>query len=277
VVARRGPLEAKFDDKEFAHIHMYLDRKAFQEELLRVEDRMTAVGQDIARVAQETFVCLSKYPEQESLRPRLTFRFLNSPVAITPGPDGRIARLTVAENILVERNGSIAAKATNQTSELDVDTMIFAIGDMHDPSVGLPCGKDGYITNPGAHPRASYEVFDSNLGSASEGIFVVGWARKPSEGLVGIARHDGEVGAAHVAEFLSHVQAPQSASADEIARALDSKGVQPVSKADLAWLAKAEEREAQLRGVAYFKFSDDMEMLSAVDREKSASAASVEA
>ena len=277
VVARRGPLEAKFDDKEFAHIHMYLDRKAFQEELLRVKDRMTAVGQDIARVPQETFVCLSKYPEQESLRPRLTFRFLNSPVAITPGPDGRIARLTVAENILAERNGSIAAKATNQTSELDVDTMIFAIGDMHDPSVGLPCGKDGYITNPAAHPRASYEVFDPNVGSASEGIFVVGWARKPSEGLVGIARHDGEVGAAHVAEFLSHVQAPQSASAEEIARALDSKGVQLVSKADLAWLAKAEEREAQSRGIAYFKFSDDMEMLSAVEREKSASVASVEA
>ena len=277
VVARRGPLEAKFDDKEFAHIHMYLDRKAFQEELLRVKDRMTAVGQDIAQVAQETFVCLSKYPEQESLRPRLTFRFLNSPVAITPGPDGRIARLTVAENILVERNGSIAAKATNETSELDVDTMIFAIGDMHDPSVGLPCGKDGYITNPAADPRASYEVFDPNVGNVSEGIFVVGWARKPSEGLVGIARHDGEVGAAHVAEYLSHVRAPQSASAEEIARVLDSKGVQLVSKADLAWLAKAEEREAQSRGVAYFKFSDDIEMLSAVEREKSASAASVQA
>jgi ferredoxin--NADP+ reductase len=277
VVARRGPLEAKFDDKEFAHIHMYLDRKAFQEELLRVKDRMTAVGQDIARVAQETFVCLSKFPEQESIHPRLTFRFMNSSVAITPGPDGRIARLTVAENILVDRNGSIAAKATNQTSELDVDTMIFAIGDMHDPSVGLPYGKDGYVTNPAAHPTASYEVFDPNFGKVSEGIFVVGWARKPSEGLVGIARHDGEVGAAHVAEYLSHVQPPQSASAEEVARALDAKGVQLVSKADLAWLAKAEEREARSRGVAYFKFSDDTDMLSAIEREKSAVAASVEA
>src|SRR5205814_6003183 len=53
VVARRGPLEAKFDDKEFDHIHMHLDREEFQRELLRVQDKMTAVGQDIAKVAQE--------------------------------------------------------------------------------------------------------------------------------------------------------------------------------------------------------------------------------
>lgn len=275
VVARRGPLEAKFDDKEFAHIHMYLDRQAFQQELLRVKDRMTAVGQDIARVPQETFVCLSKYPEQESIRPRLTFRFMNSPVAITPGPDGRIARLTVAENILVDRNGSIGAKVTDQTSELDVDTMIFAIGDMHDPSVGLPCGQEGYVTNPEAHPKASYEVFDPTFGRVSAGIFVVGWARKPSEGLVGIARHDGEVGAAHVAEYLSHVQAPQSVTAEEIARALDRKSVRFVSKSDLSLLARAEEREAQSRGVPYFKFSDDDVMLSAIEQEESGSSPEV--
>src|SRR6476620_314705 len=33
VIARRGPLEAKFDDKEFEHIQIHLDRKKFQDEL----------------------------------------------------------------------------------------------------------------------------------------------------------------------------------------------------------------------------------------------------
>jgi ferredoxin--NADP+ reductase len=273
VIARRGPLEAKFDDKEFAHIHMYLDRQAFQQELLRVQDRMTAVGQDIARVAQETFVCLSKFPDEPKITPRLTFRFLNSPVSITPGPDGRIARLTVAENILVERNGGIAAKATDQTTELDVDTMIFAIGDMHDPSVGLPYGNDGYVTNAvEADPSACYQVFDPACTTNCEGLFVVGWARKPSEGLVGIARHDGEVGAACVAQYLSGIEPPASASAEEVARTLQAKGVRLVSKSDLGLLGKAEEREAQARGVNYFKYSDDEVMLSAIKQEKSTSA-----
>ena len=274
VIARRGPLEAKFDDKEFAHIQMYLDRQAFQEELLRVEGRMKAVGQDISRVTQETFVCLSKFPEQRKITPRLTFRFLNSPVSIMPGGDGRIAKLTVAENLLVERNGSIAAKVTDQATDIDVDTMIFAIGDMHDPSVGLPYGKDGYVTNAAqADPSACYQVFDPACQANCEGLFVVGWARKPSEGLVGIARHDGEVGAACVTQYLSGIQAPASASAEEIALALAAKGVRFVSKDDLSLLAKAEEREAQARGLAYFKFSEDELMLSTIEQEAPASAA----
>jgi ferredoxin--NADP+ reductase len=275
VVARRGPLEAKFDDKEFAHIHMYLDRQAFQEELQRVQDRMKAVGQDLARVPQETFVCLAKFPEQPKITPRLRFRFMNSPVAITPGPDGRIARLTVEENALVERNGNIAVKATGQTSDIEVDTMIFAIGDRHDASVGLPYGKEGYVTGAPADPNACYQVFDPDCGESCEGMFVVGWARKPSEGLVGIARHDGEVGAACVTQYLSGIHAPPSASVGEIELALAAKGVRFVSKSDLSLLAKTEEREAQARGIAYFKFSDDEVMLSAIENEKAASAAPV--
>src|SRR5262249_19602902 len=272
VIARRGPLEAKFDDKEFAHIQMYLDRELFQQELLRVQERMTAVGQDIAKVPAETFTSLAKFPEQPKILPRLTFRFMNSPVAITPGRDGRIVRLTVAENILISRNGSIAAKTTDTTTELDVDTMIFAIGDMHDDSLGLPFGKEGYVTNPGgADPNARYEVFDPASGQACDGVFVLGWARKPSEGLVGIARHDGEVGAAHVIQYLNERPAPNSASAEDIARSLASKGVRFVSKSDLACLAKAEEREAQSHGVPFFKFSDDEEMLSAIEQETCAS------
>src|SRR5207237_422907 len=94
VIARRGPLEAKFDEKEFANIQIHLDREAFQDELRRVEPAMKAVGQDVAKVAEETFPVL-KLPDQQTIPPRLIFRFLSSPSAITGGPDGRIARLTV--------------------------------------------------------------------------------------------------------------------------------------------------------------------------------------
>ena len=269
VIARRGPLEAKFDDKEFAHIHMYLDRPAFRQEILRVKDRMEAVGQDMAKIPDETFVCLKKYPEQPPIMPKLKFRFLNSPVAITEGPDGRISRLTVAENILVNRDGNIGAKQTEQTSEIDVDTMIFAIGDTHDPSIGLPCGKSGYITNPEiSDPKCCYEVFEPESGRVSEGVYVVGWARKASEGLVGIARHDGETGANHVIEYLKGILAPRSASADEIAHTLERKGIRAVPKSDLSLLSAAEQREAQVRGLAEFKFSDDATMLAAIEQER---------
>jgi ferredoxin--NADP+ reductase len=269
VIARRGPLEAKFDEKEFAHIEMFLDRKAFQDELQRVKERIAAVGQDIAKVPEQTFPSLLKTPEQPGMDARLTFRFLNSPTAIVPGPDGRIAKLTVAENILDSRDGGTSARTTGQTTELDVDTLIFAIGDMHDQSVGLPFGSSGYATNPSPEPGASYEVFDPASEKVVPGTYVVGWARKPSDGLVGIARHDGEVGAARVVQYLSSCRAPQSASADQIAKFLEHRGVQAVSKSDLSRLGAAEEREARSRGLNYFKFSDDADMLSAIEQEKS--------
>ena len=272
VIARRGPLEAKFDEKEFAHIEMYLDRKAFHGELQRVKDRLAAVGQDIAKVPEETFPCLIKNPDRPAMDARLTFRFLSSPTAISAGPDGRIARLTVADNILIARDGSTSAKATEQTTELDVDTLIFAIGDVHDPLMGLPCCPTGYVTNASGEPGANYEVFDPSTGKVMPGVYVAGWARKASEGLVGIARHDGETGAARVLQYLAALKTPPpSATPQEIAQFLERKGVQAVSKSDLALLGAVEEREAKARALAYFKYSDDSDMLCAIEQEKSKS------
>ena len=274
VIARRGPLEAKFDEKEFANIQIHLDREAFQDELRRVEPAMKAVGQDVAKVAEETFPVL-KLPDQQTIPPRLIFRFLSSPSAITGGPDGRIARLTVTENILVARDGGVAAKATDRTADIDVDTLIFAIGDQHDPSLGIPFAKGGYVTNPEiADPCAHYQVFNHQMGEVCSGDFVVGWARKPSEGLVGIARHDGEVGATHVLQFLGNAPPRAAASAEDVARFLQQRGVEFVTKDDLRWLTAAEEKEARERGTAYYFFSDDDSMLAAIEREKSTSAAS---
>jgi ferredoxin--NADP+ reductase len=269
IVARRGPFEAKFDKKEFTYIEAYLDRQSFQEELKRIHDQLAAVGQDPAGLAQATFPCLAK-PDPGLQGPRLRFRFLSSPKAIHPDASGRIARLTVTENILVQRDGDVAAKATDKTAEIEVDTMIFAIGDVADPTLGLPYNKDCYVTNP--HPedprQPGYEVLDPQCGQVMQGTYVVGWARKASEGLVGIARHDGEVGAVEVMKYLASAPDRNSTPVTEILGRLESKNLRLVTKADLELLAKAEEREAKARGMQFFKFSDDEAMLAAIEELK---------
>jgi ferredoxin/flavodoxin---NADP+ reductase len=272
IVARRGPFEAKFDEKEFAHAQMHLDRAAFQQELERVKDKIAAVGQDISKVAEATFPALVKYPNQELVMPRLRFRFLSSPKEIHAGPDGRINRLTVTENLLVAKGDGTAAKATDQTTDLDVDTMIFAIGDVQDPTLGLPYGRDGYVTQPDpADPKApAFGVFDPEKNQPLAGVYVVGWARRASDGLVGIARHDGEVGAEKVLEYLKTVPEGAPVSAQAVQRRLESKGVTVVTKEDINLLGKVEEREAQQRKLTWFKYSDDTTMLNAIEKEKAA-------
>src|SRR5947209_17045659 len=104
--------------------------------------------------------------------------------------------------------------------------MIFAIGDVADPAVGLPYSRDGYIINPDQTDpkRAAYELFDPQSGKVLEGMYAVGWARKASDGLVGIARHDAEVGAVHVLEYLK-TAGESSFGAAEIQSFLQSKGL----------------------------------------------------
>lgn len=273
VIARRGPLEAKFDEKEFEYIHMHLDRAAFEKELQKVKPAMEAVGQDLAKVPEDTFLCLKKFPNQPPLMPRLTFRFLTSPSRIVAGSDGRISGLVLSENDLVLRDGNISAKATDRTTEIGVDTLIFAIGDKHDPTLGLPYGASGYVTNADeARAGAKYEVFDHVQSRVCGGDFVVGWARKPSEGLVGIARHDAEVGASHIIEYLAHIPSQQSISMAEFEAALKKQGVRFVIKFDLGSLAAAEQEEARRRGLPRYFFPDDDAMFEAIERVKSRSA-----
>ncbi len=276
VVARRGPFEAKFDEKEIEHVDMHLDRQEFLKELERVKDRCAACGQDASpeKVAEATFPFLKK-TDLKSIPPKLSFRFLSSPKEIIAGPDGRIQKLVVTENLLVPKGTGTAAKATDQTAVLDVDTMIFAIGDKHDPKVGLPMGPEGYATKP-APPDSKdpvYQVYDPAAGTLLEGIYVAGWARRASDGLVGIARHDGEVGAAHVLEYLKTVPEKAALTPEQIQAKLQAKGLRVVSKSDLELLGRVETREAQQRGLNYFKYSDDESMLKAIEAEKRATKA----
>jgi ferredoxin--NADP+ reductase len=176
------------------------------------------------------------------------------------------------ENVLQERDGNIACKATDKTADIAVDTMIFAIGDVADPAVGLPYNRDAYVTNPavGEDPKGAphYQLFDPATGKVMEGMYAVGWARKASEGLVGIARHDGEVGAAHVLKYLESVGDSNGASAEQVRGHLERKGVRLVDKSDLELLARAEEKIAQERGLTWFKFDKDEDMLAAIEAHK---------
>jgi len=271
VIARRGPFEVKFDQKEFDHVEMHLDREALRAELDRIADRIRACDQDITKVPETTFPWLNK-PLARPVQSRLSFRLLTSPAAIKVDDQGRICKLTVVENLLVRKGDTTAAKATDQTVDLDYDTMIFAIGDVVDPTLGLPYEKGGYMTNPDpADPaRAAYEVFDPLAGKVVEGCYVVGWARKASEGLVGTARYDAEQGANYVLKYLEGAAPRVSATAGEILEALKRKGLRVVTKNDIALLGRAEDAQAKARNLPAFKFSTNEEMLAAIEKEKRA-------
>jgi ferredoxin/flavodoxin---NADP+ reductase len=272
IVARRGPLEIKFDRKEVDYVDRHISRERLIEELDRVRPRCAAAGQDISpEIVFEHHFRRLKDPDFASVPPLLSFRFLSSPVAVVPGADGRIAALEVEENALVLRpDGSTAAKATGERATIPVDTLIFAIGDKHDAQLGLPMGKDGYATrpNPERPNDPQFEVWDPVALATLPGRFVAGWARQASTGLVGIARHDGEVGASKAIELVKNAPENNTLGADEIQARLEAKGIRTVSKLDLALLARAEQRELEARPGLWRGFADNQAMFQAIDRER---------
>jgi ferredoxin--NADP+ reductase len=211
-------------------------------------------------------------PAGAATQSKLSFRLLTSPIGIRPDEAGRIARLQVVENLLVMEGTTTKAKATDKTTDLDFDTLIFAIGDVADPSVGLPYQKGAYVTNPdAAEPdRAAYEVFDAQAGRVLEGHYVVGWARKASEGLVGKARYDAEHGCGHILKYLEGAAKKTTATEEEILRQLAAKGTCTVTKDDASLLVRAEEARARAANLPAFKFSTNEEMLAAIEAEKQA-------
>lgn len=96
-----------------------------------------------------------------------------------------------------------------------------------------------------------------------EGIFVGGWSRQASHGLVGYARRDGTNAARAVWQYLQ-TKSPSAANAEAVSARLLALSKPVITKDDIKRLEAAEAAEAQRRGLEEFKFASNEEMLAAI-------------
>jgi hypothetical protein len=130
------------------------------------------------------------------------------------------------------------------------------------------------VKNPIPHPvhagHENYQVFDPEAGEVCPGIFVIGWSRKASDGLVGKAKQDGERGVIAVNHYLEEVP-PGSADQlneklDKLRAFLNARQKRFVEYCDVQKLESIEKIESLARGVEFHKFTTDDEMLDAIKR-----------
>ncbi|MFQ5851017.1 MAG: FAD-dependent oxidoreductase [Candidatus Binatia bacterium] len=267
VVARRGPKEKAYHDKEFEVIEPYLDSEDMLREIARIRSRLEAVDQDV----EEMIAAFGK----ERIPPsdqRLRFRYLCSPRRVIPGGQGRVASLEVEENELVLQEGRTVARGLGQFRQLEVDNVIYAIGDQVDPAIGIPFSRGIFITNPEKLPGdpnpALYQGYDPHTQKILEGIFLVGWSRKASKGLVGVAKQDAERGMKVVNGYLASREGFSPKEIEQKIEALTNRlkdaRVSFVTKEDVEVLEAAEREEARRRSIQEYKFASDDEMLAIV-------------
>jgi len=262
VVVRRGPAEVKFDKKEMENIIHNLDQRAFDEEIFRVSPQMAAIGQNPAEAKAQILEALPKAQPSKSTT-RFRFEFLASPVQMLGGEDGIVNGLEVEDNNLVLQDDEAKAKGTGHKRVIQVDSVIFAIGDKVDESFGLPTQWNEYSKSP--QPRfpvddISYEAYNPATNSLIDDVFVAGWSRKASSGLVGYARKDGINGAKAVLQYLQTLPLVEPDEAALKAR-LKKLGKPFVTLSDVRKLVEIETEIARQRGLEFFKFGTNEEML----------------
>ena len=271
-VARRGPAEVKFTKKEMESVARNLDLEALDEEIERVAPRMRAVGQDPDEAKQFILSALEKAYDPVS-DTRFTFDFLASPSRMIGSERGEVRGLEVEDTELVPKNGDTKANRLGTKRILPVETVIFCIGDKVDEDFGLPVRWNEFVKSP--EPRFpvggnSYEAYDPEEEKAIDGVFVAGWSREASSGLVGVARKDGESGAQAVLQYLAGK--PSMTEMDKylegFRQRLANLDKHVVTKSEWELLESQEQAEADKLGLDEFKYASNEEMLAAIERAK---------
>jgi ferredoxin--NADP+ reductase len=261
-VVRRGPAEVKFDKKEMEYVINNLDQPALDAEIARVTPIMQAIGQDPAAAKATILEALPKGQVSDS-KTRFCFDFLASPTQMFGDEKGFVSGVEVEDNSLSLKDGDVKARGTGNKRVIAVDSVVFAIGDKVDETFGLPTQWNEFAKNP--EPRfpvdgISFEAYDPDAKSVIEDVFVAGWSRQASTGLVGYARKDGTNGAKAVLQYLQTLQPviPDEAALTTRLEMLDKP---LITQAEIRKLGEVEAAEAQKRGLPAFVFGTNEEML----------------
>ncbi|MBN2118325.1 MAG: FAD-dependent oxidoreductase [Anaerolineales bacterium] len=254
-IVRRGPAEVKFEKKEMEYVIDNLDIPALDAEIQRVAPIMQAVHQDPQAARLTILEALPKALPKAS-RTCFRFEFLASPVQMIGDEHGKLKQVEIEDNILVEANGDTKARGTGNKRRLDVETVIFAIGDKVDDSFGLPVEWNEFVKDPNPH----FPIEGMSYESPIEDVFVGGWSRQASTGLVGYARKDGTNASKAVWGYLQTKQ-PGEPDLKALAEKLKNLDKPVVTEDDIRKLEAMELAEAQKRGMEDFKFDTNEEML----------------
>jgi ferredoxin--NADP+ reductase len=112
----------------------------------------------------------------------------------------------------------------------------------------------------------SFEAYDPDSQKPLERVFLAGWARQASTGLVGVARRDGENAAEAVIQYLNSQPPMRDLEnvVDKFEQRLMETHQRVVDKNHLAKLEDAEQLEARKLGASEFKFATNDEMFIAM-------------
>jgi len=273
-IVRRGPAERKYNPKEIRAICANMDLDGIKKEFDRIKDRLVAVGQNPDEIMKGLLDEFTKCEPTVS-QTKMGFRFLASPKRILVDGHNQVRALEMEDNKLEPKGEDTAAVGLKHYYEFPCDSVVFAVGDKVDETVGLPYKGGVYVTSPNKTSNdpddALFQAYDEASGKIVDGVFLAGWARKASEGLVGVAKRDGDWCAEVVLRYLATKPAanPANAVLEKLRTLLKERKSRPVDVRGLRALETAEKgHKGPTDCIGEFKFVTNQEMLALIERVK---------
>jgi ferredoxin--NADP+ reductase len=188
VLGRRGPAQAAFTNPEVRELGEMtqadividpadMDLDPISREYVDSEDCDPTNRRNV-----EIFTEFSQRPE-EGKKQKIVLRFLRSPIEIEG--DGRVERIVVGKNELVEEGGSVRAKDTGERETIECGLVLRSIGYKGIPLEGVP-----FDEKRGVIPNENGRVQEAAGGEQVPGLYATGWIKRGPSGVIGTNKKD---------------------------------------------------------------------------------------
>ncbi len=235
VIGRRGPLQAKFTNKELRELGGLADCLPCTD-AEDMPDAVTGVAAGRAkRLAEKNLETFRDFACREAAERRKRIRFFfNARPAEVLG-EGRVEGLRLERTRL--RDGR--AQGTGETFDLSCGLVVSAIGYRMAPLEGVPMDTEtGVVRN--------------RDGRVEAGLYVVGWAKRGPTGVIGTNKHDGDAAAAQIALDAGPGGRPGRGALEELLRSrgirwIDFQDWRRIDAAEIAAAPKGAPRQKLIR------------------------------
>jgi len=266
IVARRGPVQAKFTNPEIKELGELAEADVIINAADLVLDPASEASLASDRTAARNLETMQELAARGATgKPRqIHFHFLRSPVELY-GKQAVTSMCLEVNELHATDTGYIACDGVGQFETLDVGLVFRSIGYRSVPIPGVP-----FYDKWGIIPNEKGRVTATHKGEALPGEYVVGWAKRGPTGVIGTNKPDaGETVALMLEDVAGLVAvADERASSRAILSLLQERGVNYFTFDDWLKLEAIEDERGKAQGRPRVKFTSEAEMLAAVREER---------
>ena len=189
VLGRRGPAQAAFTNPEVRELgemtqaDIVIDPAEME---LDEISRAYVESEDCDPTNRRNVDIFTEFSqrEPEGKKQRIVLRFLSSPVEIQG--DGRVERIVIGRNELVEEDGSVRARDTGERETIECGMVLRSIGYLGKPlDESLP-----FDERRGVMSNEAGRVTDG--GEQVPGLYATGWIKRGPSGVIGTNKKDSQ-------------------------------------------------------------------------------------